>query len=110
MKDIGELFNYLMSDTFVSETRQHPRRTVFGKRHPLHEAVLVELLQSANHQGVCQPSLRELSHATRYSKRSVIRAIQDLFECQVLVVEHRYGADGTQLRNLYRLAATRNAA
>lgn len=89
---------------------QHPHGKVFGERPPLHEAVLVALLRSADHRGVCQPSLRELSHTTKYSKRSVIRAIQALVKFQVLVVEPRYEADGTQRRNLYKLNTTRAAA
>ena len=74
------------------------------------KTVLSVLLQYCGQQGLCDPSLRELSHAAGYSKRSVLRAIHDLVRCQVLIVERRHKADGTQLRNLYRLAEMRRVA
>ena len=78
-------------------------------RPPLFEAVLVTLSRFSNPNGVCDMSLRDLSHVTQYSKRSVCRAVRGLAECQVLFVEHRQKADGTSLRNLYRLNTTGNA-
>ncbi len=55
-------------------------------------------------------SLRDLSHVTEYSKRSVVRAIKDLVECQVLALEHRKAADGANLRNRYNLNTRKDAA
>lgn len=102
--------DYPMPDAFLSETCPRPNRIGLRSRHPLHEAVIVALFQFADHQGICQPSIRELSDATKYSKRSVVRAIQDLVACEVLMVEHRQAADGASLRNIYKLTTTRATA
>lgn len=74
------------------------------------ETVFATLYKSANPDGVCDMSLRDLSHVTEYSKRSVVRAIKDLVECQVLALEHRKAADGANLRNRYNLNTRKDAA
>lgn len=67
------------------------------------ETVVSELRALSTPEGICQLALHDISRATGYSRRSIIRAIKGLVARGAVVVRHRYASDGTQLCNVYRV-------
>jgi pyocin large subunit-like protein len=68
------------------------------------KAVLVALADCHNdHTGDCYPSIQRLADICECSRRTVVRALEDLESAGLLTKRGRVGADGSQTSNAYDL-------
>lgn len=75
---------------------------------PCAVAVLHALERPAGNRRECSPSLRDLSHTTGFSKKSVLKALRRLASSGLLVITPQFADDGGRAPNRYTVRGKQN--
>lgn len=87
-----KIMNAVWSSQLPTSISKNKRSTV--------KIVLLKLADNSNDNGKCWPSMARIAHETELSERSVIRAIDDLKEANLIQV-HTYRKNGVKHNTYY---------